>query len=145
MPDLLGTWPQVLASLPPPSSVFFPSFSVHLNIILEPLQEICLSSGKAAELIQDSEKVGEFLGEWNRETEIAKQNGRAIYSQIQMVTKGEAPSAWQGAKLGKQGPHPQSNLSSPGLPPWRQHPGLSYISASDPERQQNQVGNARTN
>lgn len=41
------------------------------------------------ELRQDSEKLGKFLGQWNRETETAGHHDQAIYSQVQMVTRAE--------------------------------------------------------
>ena len=56
---------------------------------------------------QDSKKLGRFLGKCTREIEIAKQNGQAIYSQIQKVAS------------------PEIIL------------GLSYISAPGPRKRQN--------
>ena len=47
--------------------------------------------------------------------QMVEQTGQAVYSQAQMVARAEGPGAWQGAKLVKQRPHPQGNLSSPGL------------------------------
>ena len=64
---------------------------------------------------QDSKKLGEFLGEWNRETET---------------------SSWTNQLSNLQ---PDTEVL-----PWRQHQGLSCILAAGPEKQQNQVGNPRT-
>ena len=44
------------------------------------------------ELRQDSKKLRKFLGKWSRELrQTAEHNGRAIYSQVQMVTRAEGP------------------------------------------------------
>ena len=70
---------------------------------------------KSVILRRDSEKIGKFLGKCNRETKTAEHNGPAIYSQVQRVTRADGPQYWQEAKLEKQVPCPQGNLSSPDL------------------------------
>ena len=51
-------------------------------------------------------------GNWDRRlNELAEQ----FTARCRRSPEQRAPNGWQGTKLGKQGPHPQSNLSSPGL------------------------------
>lgn len=66
----------------------------------------------------------------------AEHNGQAIYRQVHMVTRAEGLRAWQRAILGRQAPHTKSNLSSLKI-----NLGLKYMSAPDPEKQQNQMDN----
>ena len=81
-----------------------------------------------------SKKLGKFLGNGRGKlSQRTEHSARAIYSQVQMVTRVESLA---GEKLGKQEPHPQ--VTSPPLdsPPWRKHLDLSSISAPGPKEQQ---------
>ena len=90
-------------------------------------------------LRQESEKPGEFPGKWNRESETESLTQRPSDLQPGTDSQGwKTQSAWQEAKLGKQGHCPQGNLSSLDIT-------SRPISALDPEKQQNPVGNTRTN
>ena len=51
---------------------------------------------------QDSEKLGNSLASGiGKLRKMAEHSGGAIYSQVQMATRGRAPRSWQGAKLEK--------------------------------------------
>ena len=74
----------------------------------------------------------------------AEHSGGAIYSQVQMVTRQKAPSAWQEGKTGEQ-KDVTPRVASPPLASssLERISRFQFISASGLEKQQNQLSNGQ--
>ena len=91
---------------------------------------------------QDSEELGQFHGSGTGKLrQVAEHNGHSSQPDAD-GPQGGRPQCRAGAKTGQRGPHPQFPLA---FPPWRQRRGLRCVLVPGPEKQQNQVGNTRTN
>lgn len=97
---------------------------------------------------QDSKKLRKLLGRWNGGTEKIAELGEHFTADAD--GKPRVPSKEQSwcqtdpRVASSPGIAPVTQFRPLTFPPYREHPGFSCISALRPQKQQNQVGGART-